>query len=82
MCGIAISPVNSRRDRSGHCNHARTRIDAHDPTAITEAFPREPRDDTGAAGDVENPNVLTKSRTIEQFLRKRTEERPNQKAFV
>jgi hypothetical protein len=82
MSGIALPPVDGRRDGLGHCDHAGAGIDADNAATIADPVPGEPRHDTGAARHIEQPVVPRDAGAIQQFLRKRMEQRRDQKALV
>ena len=82
VTGIAFAPVNVRRDRAGHGQHARADIHADQAPAMADPFTRYASDDAGAAGDVEDALGGTRIYLVDREFGPGTKQRANELPLV
>jgi hypothetical protein len=80
--GVAFAPIDLRRHPACHGEHGRTEIDAHHLPGARHALPREPGDDAGSAGDIENAVSGTKLEVVEHRFDPGPEQRAHERLLV
>jgi hypothetical protein len=80
--GVALAPVDIGRHLARDGEHRRAEVDAHHRAGGTDALPRQPRDDAGAARDVEHALASGRRQLVDHRLGERPEQRADEGLLV